>query len=738
MKYLVLIFFLFIVQLGFSQKDKPVYFEFTRDRSSTGLESFNESYQFSLTKRKEFGKNTGLMEVRLHNYKVINFSDSTRSFSSDGSIVGKNVLNRLRFIPIGYLLEHPVVLKFQDGVVRTDTLKLNEQLTQQLQQWKIDDDYSPEVLDETYEILKIISSLIYLSDFSGLAAKDLKVENINRNNKTYQIMKRDKGLVTLSYVNVEDPTSQTNVLVKINSRDMSTEELNSLENFEIAEGNRLYQMNYKINLKKVKDIPLDKYRKGLASMLIKSSYWSSYLKKGAKTDSLSVLAFIKDYELNFSNFPIYILNKLSALQGLDSYSVYEKELNQTSNSILKGTYHLINKIRNSDLSIEEFKEIALLMDKEFLYDFIQNDFSQKIASNSANYIQNLMVLAHESTRREKQASLPMLFWIETKEKDDLASLTNALDQLLKLDEDYWIMGNAGRYALLIQKNLFSKGSKDLIYLDQIISKLTHLIAVKDSEFGKIQKAHLAYANFLAYEQVGKTNSDLSLKYLKEAKNHSVLKAGDYALHSFYDEVFLKSKKSYADYFYKHLANLGKIDEALTEFVKDYASNPGANFKKLREYYDEHYAKNTFADFYKSQVIPHLTDAPAFLLTNLEGKSVSKADFAGKWTVVDFWGTWCGPCVQEMPKLNAYYLELQKQESSKIEFTIACKDSENAVKEYLAQNKYSIPVLMSDNQVERQFEVRAFPSKFIITPEGKMLNTEQETWQDQVKELAGLE
>ena len=53
-------------------------------------------------------------------------------------------------------------------------------------------------------------------------------------------------------------------------------------------------------------------------------------------------------------------------------------------------------------------------------------------------------------------------------------------------------------------------------------------------------------------------------------------------------------------------------------------------------------------------------------------------------------------------------------------SIACHDNPDDVKSYIARYRFDIPVVLSDNLVEKQYEVTGYPSKFLISPDGKML------------------
>lgn len=115
-----------------------------------------------------------------------------------------------------------------------------------------------------------------------------------------------------------------------------------------------------------------------------------------------------------------------------------------------------------------------------------------------------------------------------------------------------------------------------------------------------------------------------------------------------------------------------------------------------------------------------TPAPNFTLKNLEGKDVSLSDFRGKWVVIDFWGSWCGWCIKGMPKLKDAY----EQYAPELEVIgVDCNESQEAWRKGV--EKYQLPWVNVYNPegstLLADYVVQGFPTKVIVSPEGKIAN-----------------
>ena len=112
-------------------------------------------------------------------------------------------------------------------------------------------------------------------------------------------------------------------------------------------------------------------------------------------------------------------------------------------------------------------------------------------------------------------------------------------------------------------------------------------------------------------------------------------------------------------------------------------------------------------------------AASFDLTDTQGKAHRLADYKGRWVVVNFWATWCVPCIQEIPEIAAF----AKANPNVVVIGVAVDAEDNVakVKQFATKTGHSYPLVLSDAKVEKQLgEPKALPTTRIYDPTGKVV------------------
>lgn len=110
-------------------------------------------------------------------------------------------------------------------------------------------------------------------------------------------------------------------------------------------------------------------------------------------------------------------------------------------------------------------------------------------------------------------------------------------------------------------------------------------------------------------------------------------------------------------------------------------------------------------------------APDFQAETLDGKKVSLSDYQGKVLILDFWATWCGPCLAELPYFQEL-VNLYKNDPSVAFLTISQDRSKDVVRKFIEQKGYTFPVIF-DTGIGQLFEIEGIPLLIVIDKEGKI-------------------
>jgi thiol-disulfide isomerase/thioredoxin len=112
-------------------------------------------------------------------------------------------------------------------------------------------------------------------------------------------------------------------------------------------------------------------------------------------------------------------------------------------------------------------------------------------------------------------------------------------------------------------------------------------------------------------------------------------------------------------------------------------------------------------------------APDFTLLDLEGRPVSLADFRGKTVVIDFWATWCPPCLFQVPELNEFWRDHRETGEVVVLGVAVDVEGAEAVAPWVAEQNVEYPILIGDEDLAREFGAMGFPTLAIVTPDGRL-------------------
>ena len=116
----------------------------------------------------------------------------------------------------------------------------------------------------------------------------------------------------------------------------------------------------------------------------------------------------------------------------------------------------------------------------------------------------------------------------------------------------------------------------------------------------------------------------------------------------------------------------------------------------------------------------------FSAPDLQGKEHKLEDYKGQWVVVNYWATWCPPCVDEIPELIEFH-EKHNQNGAKIPAVVLGVNFENVeeseLKTFIEEFFISYPILKVDTDKTPPFgRIIGLPTTFVISPEGKLVET----------------
>lgn len=172
---------------------------------------------------------------------------------------------------------------------------------------------------------------------------------------------------------------------------------------------------------------------------------------------------------------------------------------------------------------------------------------------------------------------------------------------------------------------------------------------------------------------------------------------------------------------EHFVQQGKANNTVYNtlqqlYVKEHGSEAGYN-----DYISSLQQKNY------SNVLTRLRSsmlskpASSFALKDLDGNTIDLAAMKGKVVVIDFWATWCGPCIASFPGMQKVVNKYKDSDDVKFLFISTfekVEDKKKKVTDFMSKSKFNFQVLLDeDNKVVKQYGINAIPHKFVIDKNG---------------------
>lgn len=113
-----------------------------------------------------------------------------------------------------------------------------------------------------------------------------------------------------------------------------------------------------------------------------------------------------------------------------------------------------------------------------------------------------------------------------------------------------------------------------------------------------------------------------------------------------------------------------------------------------------------------------SNAPSFELLGLDGKTHTLEEYEGKAVVLNFWGSWCAPCVKEMPALQTQWEKWKDQDVVIVGVNVG--EDQMTVENFVKQVAIDFPIVMDPGRnAVRSYGISPLPTTFFINAKGKV-------------------
>lgn len=121
----------------------------------------------------------------------------------------------------------------------------------------------------------------------------------------------------------------------------------------------------------------------------------------------------------------------------------------------------------------------------------------------------------------------------------------------------------------------------------------------------------------------------------------------------------------------------------------------------------------------SPLVPVKRLMPSFEAVTLAGDSLTSKDVQGKVLLVDFWGTWCAPCVAAVPGLRSLSRRMEKEPF--VLLSVSTDPDEKTLRDFVTEHQMTWPQVWDErHQLARKFRVEGYPTYILVNHEGEII------------------
>ncbi len=337
---------------------------------------------------------------------------------------------------------------------------------------------------------------------------------------------------------------------------------------------------------------------------------------------------------------------------------------------------------------------------------------------------------------------PLLLATRAKSSDDpkeVEDLARTLESLLEEGSNY--AHKTERYGLFVLGHLKAIGSKDaplaMRILKKVIKNLESDPSVAPGPKDRAALQRRAWHRYLlAYSYNLHALWTIDGRYVPVVQSNAAMEnIGRYSpdgtdqLHRqeyCYDGWLLHEGDAVFSYWFKYVNYLegsGRIDDALVAQAKGTLASPSEeNFDRLSALHTKAGSERSLKEYWHDYIHSEGQAAPGIEL-DFDGDVIDLSQPPGRWLYLDFWGTWCAPCIRELPHLQQAFDSNDPKTTGLEILSLSFRSSD--LGSFMKKNDYTFPVAEVNEDAIKGFQVLGYPTHVLVTPGGHFVTIDRQ-------------